>query len=153
MQVSHLVESGVKVIVLGIGSDVAADMHGEPSCLGTLARAGGVQRENGGPGLFLATDRLALEKALETIFGAVMRPTCTIDLTKEPTDPEQVRVRLDGREIPRNRIDGWDYEPRQQARRLALFGEPCRRLGQFQFVTVEVEFGCSPCGQGGIVCE
>jgi hypothetical protein len=153
MQVTHLVESGVKVIVLGIGSDVAADTHGEPSCLESLARAGGVERQDGGPGLFLASDQAALELALQTIFGAVMRPSCAIDLKEEPTDPEQVRVRVDGREIPRNRIDGWDYEPRQQARHLQLFGEPCRRLGRFQFVAVEVEFGCSPCGQGGIVCE
>jgi hypothetical protein len=152
-QVDKLVAADVRLIVLGIGSDVAADTHGTPSCLEALARRGGLQRADGGPALFLAGDQVAFETALQAIFGAAQRPSCLIDLMNEPTDPMQVRVRLDGHEIPRSHIDGWDYEPRLQARHIKLFGEACTRLQRFQVAELRVEYGCSPCGQGDIICE
>jgi len=144
-EVDALVADKVKVIVLGLGADLVGDPTGAPACLTALAKEGGLERDDGGPALFLASDHDALAAALEQIFGAVGRPSCLIDLESEAADPAQVRVRFDGREIPRGRKNGWDYDPPTQAQHLQVYGEPCRRLERFQVVKVEVEFGCTPC--------
>jgi hypothetical protein len=146
-EVDLLAAAKVKVIVLGLGMDGATDPQAGPKCLEELGLHGKVQREDGRPGLFLAADREALETSLQYIFGAVARPSCRIDLEREAADPTQVRVRFDDHEIPHGGLNGWEFDPPQQAQHLRIKGEACRRLERFQVVKVDVQFGCAPCGE------
>jgi hypothetical protein len=151
-EVDRLVATGVKLIVLGIGPGLAMDPDGAPSCLDALARRGGTDRGEGLTPFFSGADPEALEVALQRIFGGLVRPPCVIDLGVTPSDRTQVRVLFDGREIPRNRINGWDFDSAQDTRRIRIFGDACHRLDRFQVKDVEVQFGCPPCTEERL-CE
>lgn len=152
VEVQALREAGVKVIVLGVGPGLDADPGGRPGCLDEIAQKGGAPRPGGRPSFFPATDPAELEAALQRIFGAVARPTCTLALSAPAPDPGQVMVLVDGREIPRDREHGWDFDPPGDARRIRIFGLYCRRLERFQVREVEVRFGCPPCADEA-ACE
>lgn len=150
--ITRLVEQNIRVIVLGVGPGLEVDPSGAPSCLQQMARRGGVMREGGGPAFFSATDRDSLETALQTIFGGVIRPSCRIELKKEPADRGQVRVYMNGREVPRHAAEGWDYAASEDPRIISLRGSYCRRLETFQVTLLEIRFGCPPCMEARL-CE
>jgi hypothetical protein len=150
--IDRLVARGIKVIVLGVGPGLELDPSGRPSCLQEMARRGGVMREDGKPAFFPATDRDSLERALQQIFGGVIRPSCRIELQGAPSDPGHVRVYMNGREVPRHEGDGWDYALPDSSRFIALRGSYCRRLETFQVTLLEIRFGCPPCTEARL-CE
>ncbi len=151
-EVDRLAAGGVKVIVLGVGPGLELDPGGRPSCLEELARRGGVSRGDGKPALFSASDPVALERALQQIFGGVIRPSCTFELKLTPSNSQAVRVYVGGRQVPRNATDGWDYESPADIRRITLHGSACKRLETFQATSVVVKFGCPPC-LGRVSCD
>jgi hypothetical protein len=144
-EVDALVKQGVKVIVLGVGSGLENDPGDLPSCLEEMAVRGGLPRAVGRPRFYPGADTSTLEMALQQIFGGVSQPSCLLDLKSTPSDPERVAVFFDGREIPRNRAHGWDYEPPEDTTRIKIFGEYCRRLQTFQVTQLELRIGCPPC--------
>jgi hypothetical protein len=144
-----LVSDDVKVIVLGIGAELAGGADEGAACLDQLARRGGAARVDGPPAYHTAEHPEALERSLRAIFGATVSRPCLVELQKTPADRAGVRVLFDGEEVPRNRVNGWDFEgpsdPTDRAsRRLMLFGEACRRVDRFQVSRVQVQYGC-PC--------
>jgi hypothetical protein len=151
-----LLSQDVKVIVLGIGAELAGGADEGAACLEQLARRGGAARLDGPPAYHTAEHPEALERTLRAIFGATVSRPCLIELTRTPADRAGVRVLFDGQEVPRNRVNGWDFEgpsdPSERAsRRLVLFGEACQRVDRFQVTQVQVQYGC-PC-ENELACE
>lgn len=139
---------GVKVIVLGIGSDLVMGEQGAPSCLEAMARAGGVAREGGGgPAFFSATNPRELERALQRIFGAVIQPSCVISMSRAAPDSNNVAVFFDDKEVPFDRrgVDGWMWLPGSEGRVLEVFGPRCQDLERLQVEQVDIRYGCEPC--------
>lgn len=151
-QVDLLVAAGVKVIVLGVGSGLQDDPGGPPDCLEELARRGNARRPEDRPAFFSGSDPQRLETSLQQIFGGTIRPACSLLLESTPSDPDRVAVFIDGREVPRNRNYGWEFEAPDDARRLHFYGEYCRRIDRFQIEAIEVRYGCPPC-PGDASCE
>jgi hypothetical protein len=154
-EVDDLLAAGVRTIVLGIGSEVAPRLDGTGTlgdsneeaviCLSELARRGGTARVDGPPYYYVATQPDALERYLRQIFGGIVPRSCAYVLDRLPADRNQVQVLFDGKQIPRSRKDGWDFDPPDDRGRIAIFGEACRRLDRFQVSRVEVKYGCPPC--------
>jgi hypothetical protein len=140
-----LLASGVKVIVLGVGAELAMVTDEASACLEEIARRGGAARSDGPPAFFTALAAGALEVSLKQIFGGTAQFPCLVELKKEPADRSQVRVLFDGKEIPRNRLDGWDFDPPSDNRRIKIFGTSCLRLDRLSVSQVEVQYGCPPC--------
>jgi hypothetical protein len=161
-EVDDLLAAGVRTIVLGIGSEVAPRPAGTGTledsteaavtCLSELARRGGTARVDGPPHYYVATQPDALERNLRLIFGGTTPRPCSFVLSDMPADRNQVQVLFDGKQIPRSRRDGWDFDPPDDSKRIAIFGEACRRLDRFQVSRVEVKYGCPPCEEHQI-CE
>ena len=161
-EVDDLLAAGVRTIVLGIGSEVAPRPAGTGTledsteaavtCLSELARRGGTARVDGPPHYYVATQPEALERNLRQIFGGTVPRPCSYVLSDMPADRNQVQVLFDGKQIPRSRRDGWDFDPPDDSKRIAIFGEACRRLDRFQVSRVEVKYGCPPCEEHQI-CE
>jgi hypothetical protein len=154
-EVQALVQAGIKVIVLGVGSGLEDDPGGQPGCLEDLARLG--QGANapldGRPWFFSGSEPDRLETALQQIFGGTVQRSCVIDLDAVPPDPNAVAVYLDGHQVPRNRTYGWDYETPDDPTHIHFFGDYCRRIDRFQVTTAEVRYGCSPCLEPDAHCE
>jgi len=161
-EVDDLLAAGVRTIVLGIGSEVAPRPAGTGTledsteaavtCLSELARRGSTARVDGPPHYYVATQPEALERNLREIFGGTAPRPCSFVLSDMPADRNQVQVLFDGKQIPRSRRDGWDFDPPDDSKRIAIFGEACRRLDRFQVSRVEVTYGCPPCEEHQI-CE
>jgi hypothetical protein len=157
-EVDALVATGVKVIVLGVGSALQDDPGGLPGCLEEIARRGlgpGLAVPEERPWFFSGTDPDRLEVALQQIFGGTIRPSCLLELDEKPADTTQVAVFLDGHEVPRNRNYGWDYDAdsADAPTRIRFFGDYCRRIDRFQVSAIEVRYGCPPCMADAGVCE
>ena len=154
-EVDDLLAAGVRTIVLGIGSEVAPRPDGTGplgesneeavTCLSELASRGSTARVDGPPYYYVATQPEALERYLRQIFGGIIPRSCAFVLDRLPVDRNQVQVLFDGKQIPRSRKDGWDFDPPDDRGRIAIFGESCRRLDRFQVSRVEVKYGCPPC--------
>jgi hypothetical protein len=140
-----LLASGVKVIVLGVGAELAMVADEASACLEEIARRGGAARSDGPPAFFTALSPEPLEASLKQIFGGATQLPCLVELKKEPADRSQVRVLFDGKEIPRNRAHGWDFDPPSDNRRIKIFGDSCQRLARLSVSKVEVQYGCPPC--------
>ncbi len=138
-EINLLRQQGIKTIVLGVSGDSFG------STLERMAVAGGAPRPGGNPSYYPASNPEELRKQLEAIIGTIARPTCFIDLVKEPADRGLVAVHFDGVEVPRSQshTDGWDYEG-QNSRRLVVYGPACTRLESFGVKKIEVFFGCAP---------
>ena len=145
VEVDALRAAGVKVIVLGVGAELATVADEASACLEEMARRGGAGRSDGPPAFFTAQQPAALEASLNQIFGGTLQQPCIIELAKPPADRAQVRVLFDGKEIPRNRLDGWDFDPPSDTRRIRVFGAACQRLHRLSISSIEVQYGCPPC--------
>jgi hypothetical protein len=120
-RLDDLLAAGVRTIVLGIGSEVAPRPAGTGTledsteaavtCLSELARRGGTARVDGPPHYYVATQPEALERNLREIFGGTVPRPCSYVLSDMPADRNQVQVLFDGKQIPRSRRDGWDFDP------------------------------------------
>jgi len=163
VETAMLAAAGVKVVTLGVGNQLSsgsgfaglicpgATMF--PDCLEKLSSMGGAPRPGGPPSYYVAEDPDQLRKALEDMLTGVVKPSCTIDLTSAPVDPNLVAVFFDSTQIPRDpsHTNGWDWEPGSKTR-INIYGPACNRLQSFAVKVTEVRFGCPPCG-GTVSCE
>jgi hypothetical protein len=147
-EVDRLVQAGIELVVLGVGSTLPDDPGGPAGCLEEIARRGRgpmVALPADRPWYFPATDRDKLEVALQEIFGGTIQPPCSLSLDAAPPDPYQVTVLLDGHQVPHNRNYGWDYESPDDTRQIHFYGEYCNRIHRFQVASIDVRWGCPPC--------
>jgi Mg-chelatase subunit ChlD len=112
--VRALATLGVRTYVIGLpGSADPTDV------LARMARAGGTQTYyQPGSAAELAADMAGIVRS---------NRTCRFELERAPNDPQRVRVRLDGEEVPRDpgRRAGWDLVGE---RGVELFGTACQDL-------------------------
>lgn len=151
-QVSALVASGVRVIVLGVGSDLVDDIGGRTRCLDALARAGGLSIAPGSPGFYSANDPLQLQNAIEKIFGALdlSAPSCLVTYPDTVKNDATIEVFLDGYPIPRltkqtsnESDDGWELcLNADKQNMICITGAYCDWIQHFQVNQVEVRFDC-----------
>ena len=156
VELDKLVADGIKVIVLGVGSGLKDDPGGLPGCLEEIARRGRgpmMARPEDRPWFYSGASPDDLERAVQQIFGGVIRPSCVLVLDEPPPDPSHLAVFVDGHQVPHNLNYGWEYETPDDPRRIQFFGDYCRRISRFQIDTLEVRYGCPPCDDDGGLCE
>jgi hypothetical protein len=144
-EVAALVSAGVRVIVLGVGPDLAADTTGEATCLDALAHAGGAAASPGSPGYYSASDPVELQLAIEQIFGGITRPSCVLPFRSGVVDTTAVALYLDGQQIPRTSQNGWRLDTSVTPPVARVTGVYCDEIQAFQVKTIEARFGCPPC--------
>jgi hypothetical protein len=144
-EVSALVARGVRVIVLGVGPELADDSSAGPVCLDALAHAGGAAASPGSPGYYGASDPEQLQLAIERVFGGVSRPSCLLPIRTPVPDTSTIAVYLDGQQIPRKVGDGWSLETSQSLPTVLVTGAYCEQIERFEVSAVEARFGCPPC--------
>jgi len=137
-EVGALGDSGVKVIVLSVGLDSAAN-PGETSCLDALAQAGGAAIPQASPGYYSAEDPDQLQRAIERIFGEVSRPSCLLEMPRINMD-SVVGVYLDGYEIPNDTENGWTWDNSSSSLGIRITGAYCDQIQQFQVSSFEVRY-------------
>jgi hypothetical protein len=134
-QVSSLVANGIRVMVVGVDSDVVDDLDGQPSCLDAMAHAGGAAASPSNPGFYSASNPLQIELALERTFGGVTRSSCLLRV------PGTVSaVYLDGQPIPRA---GWVSPSTLVPPGIQITGAYCDRIERFEVSTVAALYDCS----------
>ncbi len=132
--VRALADAGVRVFVLGIGTErYAAELD-------TLAVAADTAKTGDGPKYYaprkLTVDGLA--EALSTIAGKAFE-SCTVDLEKAPADPTRTNVLVDGVVVPQDSSDGWQWSSDD---RITLMGATCDRVLRGEVGRVQVVSGC-----------
>lgn len=147
-QVEALGSVGVKVLVLSVGPDSAADEE-DSDCLEALAKAGGAAPPRGKHSYYTTEDPAQLQEALEQIFGVVAEPSCLLSIPEVDREAP-VRVLLDGQEIPYDAVDGWGWS---DSSTVQVTGAYCKQIQQFQVKSFEASYyGCGECiDRGG--CE
>ncbi len=147
-EIKRMLAMGVKTIVLGLSEDVASSM-----CLQRMGAAGGGPRAGQNPAYYPARDPAALQTFLNEIIAGIAKPPCKIDLDAMPIDRDRVAVFFDNKQIPRDpgRTNGWEYDP-SEPRRILIYGSYCTNVETFQVNTIDVKFGCPPCG-GTVSCN
>lgn len=143
-EVTDLVARGVRVLVLGMGPELAGSTAAT-LCLDQLAHAGGAAASPGSPGYYVAGDADDLARAIERIFGAVARPSCVLPLNRDVTDPSTVALYLDGQQIPRRSPNGWNIDTAQNPPVVEVTDSYCHAIQSFQVRTIEARFGCRAC--------
>jgi len=146
--VSALAAVSVRVIVLGVGPNLAENVAGGGPCLDALAHAGGAAASPGSPGYYAASDPEQLRAAVAQIFGGVTRPSCAFRLF-EPGDntEDEVAVFLDGQRIPRDKPDGWklvEGSPKEPPF-VRITGVYCDQIQAFAIREVKVHYHCPVC--------
>jgi Mg-chelatase subunit ChlD len=144
-EVSALAAAGVRVIVLGVGSDLEDNANGSSACLNAMAHAGGAAASPGNPGYFAASDAEQLRLAVEQIFGGVARSPCSVRFRTELGDTLNVAVYLDGQQIPRVADNGWWLDLTQSPPAVHITGVYCDEIAEFRVRTVEARYVCPPC--------
>jgi hypothetical protein len=127
--------SGVPVFVVGVGSLGAA-----VTTLNEMAIAGGRAQPADPMGrvYFPADDPAALEAALSHIAGQVR--SCTFSLGAAPPDPQNIAVLGDGKQIPKDPVNGWSYGPGMTA--VVVNGSACAQVKAGTIQEVQAVFGC-----------
>ena len=144
-EVAALAAAGVRVIVLGVGTDLADSSTGGSACLDAMAHAGGAAASPGSPGYYAASDPEQLGLAVEQIFGGVARPSCALHFLAHVSDYSTIGVFLDGQRIPRTTGNGWWLDTSQVPPVVHITGAYCDEIQSFQIKTVEARYGCPIC--------
>jgi hypothetical protein len=146
-QATALVARGVRVVVLGVGADLADAKSDAGACLDDLAHAGGAAASPGSPGYYTASDPEELQMAIEQIFGGINRPSCDLRFKEPLQDTSKVAIYLDGQQIPRNSGDGWRLDTSQDPPVARITGAYCDAIETFQVGTIEALYQCgNPAG-------
>ena len=136
--ITALRTAGIKTYVLGFGNSFGST---GAAFLTQAATAGGVPRA-GNPNYYAATSAAALQAALNTIAGGIVRPSCSYMLASAPPVPNDVTVKLNGTTVPRSTLhtDGWDYHP--DASTITFFGSACTQVMSGSITSVSFVYGC-----------
>jgi hypothetical protein len=100
---------------------------------------------NGGAYIPIATaDAADIQAAMDRIVSAVIGATSPYRLER-PAITSTLKVRVRGREVPRSRVDGFDYDP--SANSVVFFGATHRpRMGDEVVISYRVWQPCPPVG-------
>jgi hypothetical protein len=120
--VTKLRNRGVETSVIGISEDVKTT-----SCLSRLALYGSSDDKAQAPYYRLALDEGQLRAHLAELGRKIATHACRITLQAAPANRDAVLVLLDGRAVPRDPNDGWDYVPGSTLR-MTLNGRACEAL-------------------------
>lgn len=106
--VTDAASAGIKTVVVG----VATTKSSATRALNEMAVAGQMPRvsaDASAPKYYLASTKDELTQALIQITGEVS--DCVFDLTSAPPDPNNIAVKVDGKNAPRDpaRANGWEY--------------------------------------------
>jgi hypothetical protein len=136
--IEDLAAAGIKTYVLGFGSTVGSNS----SVLNSAALAGGVPRPNGPPHYYYADDASNLSDILGGIATTISETSCSYALTDLPPNPEDVTVKADDVDVPRDpsQQNGWDYYP--DASTITFFGDYCADIKGGGIENVEFSFAC-----------
>lgn len=108
----------------------------DESLLGDIARAS--HTESGSArGFWRADDAAELTAAFESILASVVQ--CEFLLGSEAPVPSRVYAYFGETAVPRDRVDGFDYDP--ETNRVTFFGQSCTRV-RTQDDRIRVVFGC-----------
>jgi hypothetical protein len=147
-EVAALVSAGVRVIVLGVGPDLADDATGKAACLDALAQSGGAAASPGSPGYYQASDPEQLQIAIAQIFGGLSRPSCVLRFPTGVDETKPVALYLDGQQIPRTSGDGWRLDTSENPPTARITGIYCDAIQSYQVKIIEAQFGCPVCAAG-----
>jgi hypothetical protein len=146
--VAALAAVSVRVIVLGVGPNLADDVAGGGLCLDALAHAGGAAASPGSPGYYVAGNPEQLHAAIAQIFGGVTRPSCVFrPFSPEDNTEGDMAVFIDGQRIPRDKPDGWSLveSSPKEAPFIRITGVYCDQIRSFAVREVKVHYDCRVC--------
>jgi hypothetical protein len=130
----------IEVIVLAVGGE-ADDPSGPLQCLDQIARASAMAQAEGEQGYYSVTSREALQQTIsKEVFDMAEPLSCELSL--KDTFIRQMRVYLDGQEIPNSRDNGWDFATPGSYENVQIFGEYCRRIQQLRYSTCTASYIC-----------
>ena len=88
---------------------------------------------------YAVTDQMSLLNAIKKIAVSVI--SCEIKLAAPPEYPDEVTIYIDGKEVPKDKANGWDYtDPNNQV--IELFGMACDNLQDGSEHQVTATFDC-----------
>lgn len=126
----------IDTFVIGVGEGVN---NSNPQLLNDMAEAGGWARA-GDPKYYQANTLEGLKTILSDIGGMVVG--CSQSLGTKPDFPAYLWVYFDGKVVPRDRQNGWDYDAGRN--QIDFFGSFCDQLRTGAVGKVDVEMGCGP---------
>lgn len=126
--------AGIRTFVVGIAP---GDFNpGHP--LNAMADAGGQARLME-PRYYPVNNRAELAQVLNEI--TVRAGSCVFPLSKQPSSPDHVTLRINGKEVPKDASNGWSWNAAGTS--VVLNGNSCSELQQSRIpLTVQVLFGC-----------
>lgn len=127
---------GIDTFVIGLaGTDEYT------SLLDAMAQAGGQPQQGGSTDYYAVTDQTSLLTALQTIAVSVI--SCQIELEEAPDYPDEVKIYIDGSEVPRDptKQNGWDYTDGTNTT-IELYGAACDRLQDGEQHELTATFEC-----------
>ena len=137
--VQALAKAKIKTFVVGIpGSDAYK------TTLNALATAGGVVNPNAPPSYF-AVSATGGAKALSDVLTSIttgLITTCTLKLSENPPDYDQINVVLDGTTIAEGSADGWALDTSATPPSVILKGATCKKVETTGVQQVDITFGC-----------
>jgi hypothetical protein len=131
-------QAGFKTFVLGIAAhEQGASALGK---MNMMAEAGGEARA-ADPKFYPVNNRDELVKTLNDI--TVRVSTCVFPLSKPPPNPNDVYVKVNGKKVDKDDMNGWSFGPNMQS--IVLNGGACDQLkqtGTTVDLDVQIIFGC-----------
>ena len=134
---SSLLEDGITVPVIGFSAGAAGGID----TLNAIAAAGGLPAD-GDDSYYVAEDGEALEAVLDSIVGASI--SCSLSLESTPESDEMrvsVGIGEDTFALTRDNDDGFTYDAENN--RIVLGGMSCENLRRGVISWVSVAFGCA----------
>ncbi len=126
-------DSAIDTFVIGLdGTEEFAEL------LNLMADAGG-RPLPGETRYFDATNQTVLIEAMEEIAGQMI--SCVIELDEAPAAPHLVHIYIDGQEVPRNHIEGWEYTDGTFTA-IELHGSYCEMLKDGENHDLTATFAC-----------
>ena len=138
--VTDAASAGFKTVVVG----VATTKSSATQALNAMAVAGQMARESADPAApkyYLASTRDELVQALSEITGQVS--SCVFDLSSAPPDPNNIAVKVDGMNAPRDatRGNGWEYIGTDYLQ-VGVYGSWCDGIKSATANSVNFVLGC-----------
>lgn len=132
LELETLRDAGIPTFVVGMpGSEAYA------AVLSQLAVAGGTARP-GATAYYAIADEAALTDALFDI-GTGVAIDCDVALESGPEEPGLVNLYFDGRLVPFDSVNGWQWSG---AETVAIRGEACEELQSGEVLDLQIVYGC-----------
>ena len=90
---------------------------------------------------YAASSPAALTQALGSITHDVVTPSCKVVLPNAPDDPAALRISIGGTSVPRDAVDGWDYD--LATRTITFHGASCSSITSGAVQDVQIFNTCT----------